>query len=393
MTIGQGDAIWEKFGHNAIWIRDRERGVDVAYNYGMFAFDEPGYLGRFLRGDMLYWMLPLDAVRSAEEYANANRSVWLQELNLTPAQRVRLRDFVEWNARPENRTYLYDYYRDNCSTRVRDAIDMALGGALRAATEDVPTGTTYRSHSLRLTASEIAAYTGLLLGLGPLVDHPLDAWEESFIPMQLREHVRRVRVTGPDGAEAPLVLSEQTLFEATRADPPARAPDRTPLYLAFSTVIAGAMLLAWRFGRGGSRVGWVFLVLALLWSLTAGLFGSILAALWAFTNHVAAHRNENLFQVNPFSLALAVALALALIRPSARRAAAWLALVVAGISLVGLAIQVLPGLDQVNGGIIALALPLHLAVALGLASSLRRQPSPKEDRARTAARSGLKAAA
>lgn len=366
MTIGPGAAVWEKFGHNAIWISDASTGSDLAYNYGMFSFAEPGYLRRFLAGDMQYWMEPFSGPGSARAYAQANRSVWVQELNLSPAQRVRLRDFLEWNARPENRVYRYDYYRDNCSTRVRDAIDRAIGGALRAATEATPTGTTYRSHSLRLTATEPLTYTGLLLGLGPMVDHPISAWEESFIPMRLREHVRAVTVPGPDGTPAPLVLSERTLFESTGEPPPDTAPDRTAAYLLFGAGLGALFVLLGRAGRTSTIAATAFLALAIAWSATVGLFGVILAALWAFTDHAAAYANENLFQVNPLPLALAVALPLARRRPGAARAAVALATAIAAIAVLGFVLQLLPALDQVNGGIIALVLPVHLALAVVL---------------------------
>jgi hypothetical protein len=361
MTMGPGDAIWEKFGHNAIWIRDASTGSDIAYNYGMFSFDEPGYLGRFLRGDMRYWMQPEDGPYSARVYAAHNRSVWLQELNLTPAQRVKLREFLEWNAREENRFYAYDYYRDNCSTRVRDAIDQVLDGGLKASLEPRSAGTTYRDHSLRLTAAALPAYTGLLLGLGPMVDRPLSQWEEGFIPMQLMAHIRSVNIAGPDGASVPLVLSEQTVFEATRPAGLATPPDRTPLYLAVGLLLAGLVVLAGKLAAG--RRGGGLLAVAILWSLVAGLFGVVLAALWTFTSHASAYRNENLFQVNPLSLAVVGLLVFAAVRPDARRAAAVAAIAIAAISVLGFIAQAAPGLDQVNGGIIALALPVHVAVA------------------------------
>lgn len=363
MTVGPGDYVWEKFGHNAIWLRDAAQGTDLAYNYGLFDNDEPGFYGRFLRGRMMYWMEPLSGPGSAQFYAQSNRTVWLQELNLTPAQRTELRDFLEWNAREENKFYRYDYYHDNCSTRVRDALDRALGGQLRDALGSTLVDATYRSHSLRLTAHEQAVFTGLLLGLGPSTDHQLTAWEEGFIPMELMEHVRQVRVAGPGGESFPLVKSEQVLFEAARDPPPAEAPNRTLGYLLTGVFFGAALVLLARAGRAGSRAaagGW--LATTLLWALLAGFFGSILAALWAFTDHTVAYGNENLFQLNPLSLVLALVLPFAGDRARLRRAAYLVALGVAAVSVLGLIAQLLPGLDQTNGGIIALALPVHLAV-------------------------------
>src|SRR4029453_13964476 len=100
-------------------------------------------------------------------------SVCVKRLNLPPPARLQLREFLRWNAEPEHRFYHYDYYRDNCSTRVRDALDRVLGGVLHAQTDTVATGTTYRFHTQRLTANDALINTGLLVALGPGVDRPI----------------------------------------------------------------------------------------------------------------------------------------------------------------------------------------------------------------------------
>ena len=380
MTIGPGPAIWESFGHNAIWIRDQAAGTDIAYNYGMFRFDEPGFIPRLMRGSMRYWMEGFDGPASARYYANANRTVTLQELNLTPSERAALRDFLVWNERPENRFYDYDYYRDNCSTRVRDALDRALGGTLRTMLQGVPTDATYRSHTQRLTAHALGAYTGLMLALGQPVDQPISAWEEGFIPMKLAEHLRSVQLGGPDGRSVPLVLSETVMYESTRAPPPETAPERLALYVVLGLLIAGLILwLGLRAPDSGSAaIG--FATVGGLWMAAIGLFGLIIALLWALTGHVVTYANENLLQVNPLALALAVLIPFIaagvdrLVFP-----ARILALVVAAAAILGLMLQLLPGFDQSNGEIIALVLPTHLVLVWVLSRWTRGPVSPRVD--------------
>ena len=136
MTMGPGKAVWERFGHNAIWIHDPERGTDQAYNYGLFDLRQEKFLVRFLQGRMWYWMQGFPAQAYVELYRRANRSVWIQELEMPANAKRELQEFLEWNERPENRFYHYDYYRDNCSTRVRDALDRALGGRIQRLRRD-----------------------------------------------------------------------------------------------------------------------------------------------------------------------------------------------------------------------------------------------------------------
>ena len=374
MTMGPGAAVWERFGHNAIWIDDPSA-PDTSYNYGLFDFEQENFLLRFIRGQMWYWMAGFPAEPYARTYRRDNRSIWLQELNLPPRARLELREFLRWNARPENRFYHYDYYRDNCSTRVRDAIDRVIGGAIAAQTTSLPTGTSYRFHTQRLTENDPPIFTGLLLALGPGVDRPISAWEEMFLPMALRDHVRRVTVEGADGAELPLVAGERTLFESTAPQPPDSPPSWLHWYL-----LTGATLGAVAVVLGGAarrrRAGRMGLgVLAVLWGVVAGTSGIVLAGLWAFTDHEMAYRNENLFQVNPVILALAVLVPLGL--AGWGRMARWArmtALGLAALSLAGFLVQALPGFDQANGQVIALTLPMHLGIALGLRRAFRSAP-------------------
>ena len=372
MTMGVGEEVWERFGHNAILVEDQARGTAKAYNYGLFDFRDRDFLLRFIQGRMRYWMQGFDLEPTLQVYVRTNRSVWLQELNLTPSERAALRDFLEWNERPENRYYRYDYYRDNCSTRVRDALDRVLSGRIRAATDTIATGHSYRFHTSRLIASDVPLYTGLLLALGQPADHRLTAWEEMFLPLELHDRLRQVTVLGDSGRVVPLVKRERTLFAATEPAPLPAPPARVPGYLGVGVALGVGM---WGLGRrvGGSSgarrgFGW----LAGGWALVVGVAGGLLAFLWAFTDHAAAYRNENLFQANLLLLPLG------LLAPAVARGAAWarrpavtLAALAAASALAGLALKLLPAFCQHNAEILALGVPANLGLALGVAAVAR----------------------
>lgn len=359
MTMGQGDLLWERFGHNAIGIRDHRTGTDVVYNWGMFSFDQPGFLPRFLRGEMLYWMAPFDAVQTLVAYQQANRSVTVQRLNLSSAQKDSLRRLVEWNARDENKFYRYDYYGDNCSTRVRDALDLVLGGAIRRATEPQLTTMTYRDHSLRLMDGMFWTRTGIDLGLGAPTDRPITAWEAMFIPMEVQRRLRDVRIPDSSGAMVPLVASEEVLFQATR--PPERMDAPRP---ATGALVAGLLLAAAMLALGYRTPGRAAATaLAMVWGVGAGVFGLLLLLLWIATQHVATHGNQNLFFIQPLWLGVAAMIPLA---RAGRRARDWLLRFVrvsAILALVGAIIAASP-FGQPSGAIAAVAAPVSLAAYL-----------------------------
>ena len=374
MTFGPGREVWERFGHNAIWIHDPVHGTDEAYNYGLFDFRQENFILRFVRGQMWYWMAGFPAEQYVEQYERDNRSIWVQELELPPRARIQLQEFLQWNAEPEHRFYHYDYYRDNCSTRVRDALDRVLNGAIREQTAGVPAGTTYRFHTQRLTANEPLIFTGLLLALGEGVDRPLSRWDEMFLPLAMRDHVRQVMLPGPNGRRVPLVRSERTIFESSAPLPPARPPRWLSWYLALGATIGGGALLLARSARGHAAARFGFLVIVGGWAVVAGLAGLVLAGLWGLTDHVAASHNENLLQVNPLALLVLAALPAALRGKGAARLGYGAAVLVAGLSVLGLVLKLLPGFDQVNGPIIAMALPAQVGIAAAL-GRLRGAPT------------------
>src|SRR2546423_1587140 len=112
MTMGPGDAAWEKFGHNAIVVQNDLNGLTVAFNWGMFDFEQEHFYFKFVQGRMTYSMAGIEYEAMPKEYrGRLNRTVWLQELELTPRQKANLVDFLLWNEKPENRSYRYDYYK------------------------------------------------------------------------------------------------------------------------------------------------------------------------------------------------------------------------------------------------------------------------------------------
>jgi hypothetical protein len=362
ITVGQGPAIWERFGHNAIVVEDTVTGRAVAYDYGRFDFGDPAFVPRFVMGRMNYWMASTDANRLLTHYRGSGRQIVAQRLDLDPAERAALRDALVANDTDSTRFYPYDYYLDNCSTRVRDAIDRALGGLVRDTLVGRWTGTTFRWHTLRLTANTPATWTGLDLVLGPGTDREIDEWAESFLPQRFAAHLATVTRPGPDGPR-PIVAATDTVDEGGRWPEPAGPPRWWPRFLVAGVLLGG---LVWSLGRRPLA----FTLVAGLWAVGTGLAGLVLILMWAFTDHAVTYGNVNLLIVPVTGLVLAGLLPRAVGRGrhggagQGAQALAWVAVagcvVAAGLALTGLT-------AQRSWVLLALVGPVWVGVALGLA--------------------------
>ena len=363
LTMGNGTQIWELFGHNAIWIHDNVTNRDTVFNWGVFSFRQPHFIARFLKGTMLYSMGGDSMENILLEYQYWNRSVVAQELDLLPAQKDTILAAIRWNALPENVNYRYDYFRDNCSTRVRDLIDRALGGPIAVQARGL-TGTTYRWHTLRLMQSDVPIVLGVDIGLGRPGDMDLTKWQEMFLPRKLHDFVAKVRVIDSVGAMHPLVRSERVLFQANRG-PEAESPPELGVWLLLGGVVV-ASLIIWAglaASSGGRLARGAVATVAGIWSLLAGLLGAILTLLWSVTDHVFAHANENLFLFNPVWLVMVVLLPLYLWSGRAERFTRSLIVLLMVSAVAALAAHATGLSAQQNLPVIGLALPPVLAIA------------------------------
>ncbi|MGC1548744.1 MAG: DUF4105 domain-containing protein [Rhodanobacter sp.] len=365
ITYGPGATYWERFGHDALEVRDRVSGESIDFNYGMFDFNESNFFINFARGRMHYLMGAEYSEPEQASYVEDGRSVTRQRLALTPQQAAALRDFLFWNMQPENAGYNYDYYADNCTTRVRDALDHVLGGALKTKLSEQPGGMTYRQQTDRLMSAQSWLMLLLDLGLGPYADQPLTAWQESFLPMELQANLRSITVADGHGGQQPLVQSEQLLAPNHLDVPPAQAPDlRMPLSIAGLLLAVLIMLTSRWWHLGYALLGSIYL-------LAAGLTGLLLLILWTLTEHHSAWANANLLLFNPLAFVLLPALWRARRGIAVSRFANGTLLLQLLALIVAVALHLLPGTVQQNQPWILFALPIWLA----LAWSLRRYVS------------------
>ncbi len=320
LTMGPGDAFVTKFGHDALVVEFPGQRARV-YNFGMYTRESIS-ISRVLSGHLRYWLAVTPYADTITAYRLHNRSLLAQELALDPGAARALALALAENARPENASYRYDYALDNCTTRVRDALDRATGGALRRSLAGAPVATTYRDHALRLTAGDPLLSLLFDLGLGAPADRPLSGWDDAYLPDRLAAAVRRVKLTS-HGVERPLVQRETLLFQAARAPVRERAPSRWGWLLAIGVLVAGGLFASARSQRRGVRAAGG--VLGALTSLGVGVFGLVLTALLLTQVHAVVRPNVNVLFCSPLGLLFVPAsLRVAFGRPlPTRRAERW----------------------------------------------------------------------
>lgn len=363
VTMQPGEIFFERFGHNAIVVDDPAAGPPLSYNFGLFDPDEPGFQRRFIHGEMRYRLAAMPLAQDLAYYGSVGRGASIQWLDLDEAAAAELAARLAWNALPANAAYSYDYFTDNCSTRVRDALDTALGGQLARSLQVRSQGNTYRSEAVRLARPAPLMALGFDLGLGPASDRPNSLWDDAFVPMRLAQALRDARL--PDGR--PLVLREEVLL------PHRLGPEPEPRRVAWWPWLLAGLALAALAWAGRSRPSAVAVVALPAWLLCAAL-GALMLYIWLGTAHRFGWTNHNLLLFNPLCL---------LLLPGAWRIARGgeggtvfrvvLAAVVAGVAVAPFLLW-MPLQSQRNGHWIALLLPVQLALAAVL---WRTGPRPK----------------
>ncbi len=264
VTMGVGARIWERHGHIALCVRHPNPRDSVCYNYGLGDFAHPASMGwGFFRAAGNFWVGRRSPSVLITIYQAADRDVWVQPLPLTADETRRLLARLEHDVEDAHKHYAYDHLFDNCSTRVRDALDEATGGKLRAmrAPSD---GLTYRDLARKGFYGMRVALVITDLAMGRAADRVPSYYERMFLPDYLREAVTRLWGVEP-------IARYQRRGPPPRDDGPS---GRWALALLVLAVAAPAWLARWR-GRW-QRTG---LWLALTPQLVLGLVFWTLAIL------------------------------------------------------------------------------------------------------------------
>jgi hypothetical protein len=294
----QGE-LYSAFGHSAFRVNDPALGFDAAYNYGVFNFKQPNFYLNFARGRLYYMLGVYDYQAFQQHYIEDNRFVHEQVLNLSTDQKQKLFDYLQWNARPENQYYRYDYFYDNCATKMRDVLLHVFGDTVKFDGSYIVTDYTIRELTDLYLTEQPWGDLGIDICLGLPMDKKAAPLEYMFLPDYVEsgfDHATIVR----DGEEVAIVKKKNIIYES-------RAENYSPGFPhPFLFLVPLALVAAFLTYRDIRRHTLTIAFDAIVFGFT-GIIGILLFSLWFFTDHDAAARNMNILWALPLHLVAVIA--------------------------------------------------------------------------------------
>lgn len=341
LTCGAGDEFYTSFGHSALRICDSTQGIDVVYNYGTFDFDIPHFYWTFARGHLNYCLSRTTFDNFLFTYGYEQRAVWQQQLRLTPQETNNLFVMLENNYLPDYRYYLYDFFRDNCATRVRDMVSNSLCHRSLSPERVTDTNLTYRNLLYRSTESTLLWWRfGVDLCLGMRCDHHCSNYEYMFSPLEMMAQFDTLTVS--DTGE-PLAEPAHQILTDTR-EPASRSVSPTLTFWLLFFVVACLTLIGW---NKEWRLRWLDIILFLL----PFLISLLVIFLWIFSSHYCAKANLNILWASPLFIYFLIRL---------RKSCPWLVVLQMLMLLWAVVMTIAPLPQQLNAAVLPIALTLFV---------------------------------
>ena len=296
LTADPGTELYSSFGHSAIRLREiGPDGRDLVFNFGTFDFDTPNFYGKFATGKLNYMLSVVPYDRFIIEYDYYKRGLREQVLDLNQEQKDFLLQHLDAQYAPERRFYKYDFFYNNCATKIRDAFDIAMGEQL-VWSDSVAEEKTFRNLIDEFVLPLPWADFGIDLALGAVIDRPATELEKQFLPTYMEQAFANATIL-ENGVSRPLVKQSRVLLEYPKEE--AQQSLLNPTVIFWFLVVLFAALTLYGFKKGKLMKG---LDVALFGSV--GILGVVVAFLWFFTDHSATAWNWNILWAFPGHLVL-----------------------------------------------------------------------------------------
>ena len=294
-TVDVGDMVYNNFGHTAVRVHNKLTNQDMVYNWGIFDFADPvKFSFNFYRGDLLYKLGVYPFENAIRHYEYEKRTVWEDKLNLTPAQKKILLQKLAWNYFPENRQYQYQYFFNNCSTKVRDYFDEALNGEIQQLLSSKTTELIYRDTVRQAYETNPEIQLSLELLMNSDIDRKMSEWERMFLPMELRASLLNLEINGEK------VISESQTLRQHETPTPFKI-NSFQMLLIFTTVLSALLFIA-TYKFQNILLERILLTPYLIIALYFGTLGAMMPLNWLFSGHTDLHHNANIWLIWPTDL-------------------------------------------------------------------------------------------
>ncbi|MCS4433873.1 DUF4105 domain-containing protein [Aquiflexum gelatinilyticum] len=297
LTCDPGDQLYSAFGHSAIRVLEKSTGEDLVFNYGTFDFNTPYFYVKFTQRTLDYMLSVSTYERFIAEYNYYQRDVREQVLDLSPEQIERLVEFLQINYRPQNRFYRYDFFYDNCATRIRDVMDRVLGKQLDWNEEQNPERKTFRNLIDEYVYPLPWADFGIDLALGSVIDVNASEREKQFLPDYMEAAFGKALIVG-DGPTRSLVKENKVILEFPERQSQMDLFNPYILWWVFSILVMALTYFGFKMKR-------LFIGFDIGFFTVLGLLGLLITMLWFFTFHSQTKYNWNILWAFPGHLILA----------------------------------------------------------------------------------------
>lgn len=294
ITCSPGQEVYALYGHTALRIQNLTTGDDLVFNYGIFSFKQPHFIWRFVRGQCDYMVVPIPWEYFTREYKERGSSIIAQVLNLTQDEVNRLYLNLVEDCKPENRQYRYNFLYNNCTTKVRDAIERCVDGHV-VYPDSIPLYT-HRQMLHQYTRLHPWAQEGNDILLGAAVDTVVGVRSAQFAPEYMLRYAENAYIYAENNDKRPLVLEREILLQERHREVEPEFP-LSPLQ-AMLVLVAFAVLVV-LVERWLNRQCWLWDAVLLLGQ---GLAGLLLLFMCFFSEHPAVDRNWQIWVLNPIAL-------------------------------------------------------------------------------------------
>ena len=339
LTCGPGEEFYSSFGHSALRICDSTIGIDMVYNYGTFDFSMPHFYWNFACGRLNYCLSRTSYDNFLFEYAYEGRAVWEQKLRISNQELNNLFVLLENNYLPQYRYYWYDFFRDNCATRVRDMVVNCLNHRKLGVETVTDTNMSYRNMVYKSTEGNLLWWRlGVDIALGQRCDIRCSNYEYMFHPIEMMQLFDTMCASD---THQPLVDKAQVVLVETRQPAPKSLSPTLVFWILFIVVLI-LTLMEW---KKRWKMGW----------LDAILFGLAFAVsvlvifLWFFTDHYCTKPNLNILWASPLFIYFAIA---------QRKSKSWLICIQLVMLMAAMVMTIGPLPQQLNLAILPIALTL-----------------------------------